>query len=243
MSVLKQLRALMPYKNYIYVADEKYCPYGIREDNYIVERITKICRFLKEFEPEIIVIACNTASRFADVVKQVCGVITVGVIAPTVRYISDIQSIRNCLLLATTSTVNGNIYSGLLSESGIMCKSVACDFIVELVEALSLPTDFNKFVRTKFSQLNFSDYDAMVLGCTHFDFALPYFKKLLPENMRVISCGFPTAQAVKNFCTANNQRDDGGKVYVYTTSLADTFKSKLDFYSLAADFVYHADID
>ena len=63
LSVLREARVLMPQQHYVYVADDAAFPYGDWEEAPLKERMIRIFgEFIERWHPEIIVIACNTAS-------------------------------------------------------------------------------------------------------------------------------------------------------------------------------------
>jgi glutamate racemase len=61
-SVLNDLRRLLPNEDYIYYSDAGYCPYGGRPQHEIQARAVAITELLLERGAKIIVVACNTAT-------------------------------------------------------------------------------------------------------------------------------------------------------------------------------------
>ena len=63
LTVLREARVLMPDRRFVYVADDAGFPYGAWEEPALRERVLSLfADLLKRFDPEISVIACNTAS-------------------------------------------------------------------------------------------------------------------------------------------------------------------------------------
>ena len=63
LTVLREARVLMPDRRFVYVADDAAFPYGAWEEPALRSHILKLFRtLLDRFDPEISVIACNTAS-------------------------------------------------------------------------------------------------------------------------------------------------------------------------------------
>jgi glutamate racemase len=63
LTVLREARVLMPDRRFVYVADDAGFPYGAWEERALGTRIVELFgRLLAEHDPEIAVIACNTAS-------------------------------------------------------------------------------------------------------------------------------------------------------------------------------------
>ena len=61
-SVLKVVRKMLPYENYIYFSDFANIPYGNKTSDYLDRRCEFITEYLIKNKAKIIVIACNTAT-------------------------------------------------------------------------------------------------------------------------------------------------------------------------------------
>ncbi len=235
-TVLDGLVSALPNENFVYVADRKYCPYGIREDNYIINRVVKITEFLRSFEPKAIVVACNTASRFVNLVKDAAKVFVTDVITPTVSYVSEVTSSKRVLLLATESTVRGGLYQKKLQSSGVICDAVACSEFLPFIENEEVYTDhFYCLVERKLQSFKLSDYDAVIYGCTHFGLVDGIIKKFLPKSIKTVSCETATSALLKNHLLDENLLNSNfvvseRKVKLYTTSSLESFQKALSFY-------------
>src|SRR3972149_1810552 len=63
LSIIKEVRKLLPNENYIYLADKKHFPYGGKTHNDLLNIIQNTIEFLlKYFKPKLIVLASNTPS-------------------------------------------------------------------------------------------------------------------------------------------------------------------------------------
>src|SRR5688572_24368289 len=80
LSVLRDIRSLMPIEDIRYYADNAYCPYGLRSPEEIRERSRLISGLLLDQGAKAIVVACNTASSMAidDLRASFPGVLFVG---------------------------------------------------------------------------------------------------------------------------------------------------------------------
>ena len=61
-SVLRDLKKLMPNEDFIYFGDSAYAPYGIKTKDEITKRCVEIIDFFIEKGVKAVVIACNTAT-------------------------------------------------------------------------------------------------------------------------------------------------------------------------------------
>ena len=63
LSVLREVRLILPRRRIVYVGDDAGFPYGGREEHALVERVAALFeRYVAAFEPELAIVACNTAS-------------------------------------------------------------------------------------------------------------------------------------------------------------------------------------
>ena len=64
-SVLNEMRQLLPCERFLYVADSRHMPYGLKPPEYIQARCDLIARFLIDRGVKALVLACNTATAAA----------------------------------------------------------------------------------------------------------------------------------------------------------------------------------
>lgn len=234
LTVLNELVTAAPYEDFIYLADEKFCPYGNRDDEFITDRLSKICDYIKRLNPRAVVIACNTASRFKNVFKKKLSVPVFDVITPTVNYVGAFYKGEKVLLLATKSTVNGGVYQKALKRKNIYCKAVACEFFVPYIEnLLTHSEEFSIRLTETFSSVDFDAFAAVIYGCTHFGLIDDKIKNFLNKNCQTFSCGLPAALLVKESLFFRSTEDFSGKfckVKYFTTASAETFFKKLNYY-------------
>ena len=86
LSVLGPIRAKLPTAPIVYVADSAGYPYGTKSEAEIAARVPALLgRLAERFDPQLIVIACNTASTIAlDAVRAALDVPIVGTV-PAVK--------------------------------------------------------------------------------------------------------------------------------------------------------------
>src|SRR5688500_12625782 len=86
LSVLGPIRALLPAAPFVYVADSAGYPYGTKSESEIAARVPALLgRLAERLDPQLIVIACNTASTIAlDAVRAALDIPIVGTV-PAVK--------------------------------------------------------------------------------------------------------------------------------------------------------------
>ena len=66
LTVLREARVLMPDRQFIYVADNEAFPYGDWKESKLLSHMLKLFGdLIDKWSPELIIIACNTASTLA----------------------------------------------------------------------------------------------------------------------------------------------------------------------------------
>ena len=113
LSVLNGLVNLFSDNVYIYVADNKYSPYGTKTDEELINRGLAIIKYFESVNTELIIIACNTMSVYLDILQKHTNIKVLGVIKPTVHYVSSL-GVNEVGLIATYNTVRNKTYQNML---------------------------------------------------------------------------------------------------------------------------------
>ena len=183
LSVVKSLLQHQLFEEIIYFGDTARVPYGIKDKNTIIRYAIEAVEFFKNFELDMIIVACNTVSAYALSEMQdsadcpVIGVVEAGVQA-TANSLKDKNS--NILIIATNATINSKAYEiGLRELNYTNLEAKATGLFVPLVE--------EEIYEGEILEATFRHYfkdikkpDAIILGCTHFplisDALSDYFK-------------------------------------------------------------------
>ena len=117
LSVLREVRSLLPGENLIYFGDQAKVPYGVRPIEELQHLAEGVMRFLLAQDCKLVVIACNTASAAA--LKHVRGLYpdfpVVGM-EPAVKPAAEQTSSGKVGVLATTSTFAGALYASVVER-------------------------------------------------------------------------------------------------------------------------------
>ena len=176
LSVLKPIRALMPSAPIVYAADNAGYPYGTKSEAEIAARVPALLgRLAERFDPELIVIACNTASTIAlDHVRAALDLPIVGTV-PAIKPAAALSKTRAIGVLGTNATVRQAYVDRLSAEFANDC-AVIRHGSAELVDAAEAklrgetpdPAIFSRALDGLFSQPGGDRIDTIVLSCTHF---------------------------------------------------------------------------
>jgi glutamate racemase len=199
LSVMREVRRLLPAEDLVYFADSAHCPYGLKPPGVIRARAFAICDFLLARGAKLLVIASNTTSIAAlDDLSQRYNLPIVG-IEPAVK--PAVAATRNGRIgiLATGVTLAGDRFNSLIERfgNGVEIYPQACPGLVEVVETGGCnKPEAEYLLRTYLSPLLARDVDTIVLGCTHYPFLRPVVERLAGKNISVIDSGEAVAQHV-----------------------------------------------
>ena len=189
LTVLRELRVLMPERNFVYVADDAGFPYGNWAEPELRVRIIELFgRLLEELQPEITVIACNTAFTLvgADLRAAFPGHTFVGTV-PAIKPAAERTRSGLISVLATPGTVKRAYTRDLIQSFASQCH-------VRLVGSVDLARMAEAYIRGEavadadvmaeigqcFHEEDGRKTDIVVLACTHYPFMGNVFRRLAP---------------------------------------------------------------
>jgi glutamate racemase len=176
LTVLAELRKLLPEAPVIYAADLAGLPYGEKTEAEIAARVAGLLgRMSERFKPRLITIACNTASTIAlGMVREVLHVPIVGTV-PAIKPAAAMTRTGAIGLLGTAATVRQKYVDDLEREfaQGNRLIRFAGPGLVEAAEAKLRgeapdPALFASTAAGLRGQPGGEDIDTVVLACTHF---------------------------------------------------------------------------
>lgn len=217
LSVWKELKAQMPEKDYLYLADNAHCPYGDKPIDYIIERADKVSAYLMSQGAKMVVVACNTATAAAiNYLREKYPIPFVGM-EPAVKPAANISRTGVVGVLATANTFKGRLYRDTVMK---YCSNIKVIEVIGkgLVEAVESGNSAKELLEKYISEFKAANADVLVLGCTHFPFLTEQIVKLAPKGMTIINPAPAVAKQAK--LLASKIIFNGGKNIFYAT--ADT---------------------
>jgi glutamate racemase len=200
LSVLREIRKLLPNENLLYVADSAHAPYGDKTKEYILERSTTIVDFFLSHQVKAVVVACNTATGAA--VKEIRPTINQTIIAmePAIKPASERTQTGVIGVLATSRTLSSNNFQILFARFTDQVKIVtqACPGLVEQIELGDLNSNKIRALIVQYVQpLVAQNVDFIVLGCTHYPFLTPLIQEIVGPSIAVIDSGSAIARELR----------------------------------------------
>ncbi|MBO1543945.1 aspartate/glutamate racemase family protein, partial [Brucella melitensis] len=123
LTVLREARVVMPDRRFVYIADDAGFPYGNWEEEALKRRIIELFgEFIANYDPEIAVIACNTASTLVleDLRRAYPSVPFVGTV-PAIKPAAERTSSGLVSVLATPGTVKRAYTRDLIQSFASRC--------------------------------------------------------------------------------------------------------------------------
>ncbi len=189
LSVLRQMRTLLPRERYVYYADSANCPYGDRSRDFILSRSEYITDFLIGKGSSVVVVACNTATGAAiSELRARYDIPFIGM-EPAVKPAALGTGTGVIGVLATSGTLKASKYLDTRDRwsEGVKIEETTGAGFVELVESLILDgPQAEDVVGRSLNPLLDAGADRIVLGCTHYPFLLPIMKKIADKRGREV---------------------------------------------------------
>lgn len=184
LSVLKEIRKVLPEEKYIYFSDSAYCPYGEKTKDHIIDRAREITSFLLDAGADIITVACNTATAAAiSVLREEFQVSFIGM-EPAVKPAAMSTRTGVVGVLATAGTLKADKYintRGRFSEGVKIVEHVGQGFVEAVEKGITTGPEAEDIVRASLKPLLDEGADRIVLGCTHYPFLMETIKKVSDE--------------------------------------------------------------
>lgn len=223
LSVLREVMSMLPGEDLLYYGDSAYCPYGGRSPEYVLERTSRITRFLLDHGAKLVVVACNTASSVAlRELRRRFDVPIVGMVPAVKPAVSATRSGR-ISVLATPLTVTGESLAALIREHarGAEVLNVPAPGLVELVEAgLTTGPEAEATLRPLLDPLLKDGVDTLVLGCTHYPFLRDAICSIAGPGVAVVDSGQAVARRVREVLAQRGElRSEGqGSLRLFTSA-------------------------
>jgi glutamate racemase len=204
LSVFDCIAAALPGLRLLYVADNAYFPYGTKEETALVARVRDLLVGLTaRLHPDLIVIACNTASTVAlPALRNALAMPIVGTV-PAIKPAAQTSVTRVIGLLGTPGTVRRQYTQALIDEFAPDC-TVLRHGSAELVELAEqklrgepvAPTAVKRALAGLFEQSGGGRMDTVVLACTHFPLLAAELAAAAPRPLHWIDSGAAIARRV-----------------------------------------------
>ncbi len=226
LTVFKEIAKHMPGESIIYFGDSGRAPYGTKSKETIIKYTLQDIRFLMSHDIKMVVMACNTMSAYSfDVVKEALHVPMIEVIGAGASTAVAETGKKKLGIIGTSATINSGAYHKAIMklDKSIEIYQRACPLFVPLVEEGQewWGNDITLRVAQEYlTPLKRTGVDTLVLGCTHYPLLYGTIRKVMGEEVKLVSSALEVARVVKKMVFDNNiQRSElHAPVYRYYTS-------------------------
>ena len=229
LTVLRELRRVLPAADYLYFGDTAHLPYGAKSVHTVAKYAVSAAHFLEQHNIEMLVVACNTATALAfNEIRSAVSVPVIGVVEPGAQRAATISKSRKAVVIATEATVSSHAYREALQSLGLEATERACPLFVPLVEEGWVDHPVTEKVAHIYLDELFHngarDADVLVLGCTHYPLLRPLLRRAVPHRVEIVDSAESTAARVVQLLKRNPDHGEPGGLRCYATDSVEKFK-------------------
>ncbi len=237
LSIAQEVRQLVPNSQYFYVADNAAFPYGILTEEALVRRLLQLIPpLVTKLVPDLVIVACNTASTAAlAALREVVTVPVVGVV-PAIKPAAISSKSKQIALLATPGTISSPYTDNLIRQfaQGCQVMKLASNALVLQAEKKLQGESINlEDIARELSPLLEKSIliDTLVLGCTHFPLLKGEMAAVLPDSIELMDSGAAIAKRAQQLLppNTNNLVNEHLNYFFYTkeTDIVDKIRPQL----------------
>ncbi len=247
LTVLSEVRKLMPQAPVIYVADYAALPYGEKSEAQIAARVPALLGRLEErYHPRLVTIACNTASTIAlAAVREALGLPVVGTV-PAIKPAAAMTKTGAIGLLGTAATIRQAYVDNLEAEfaQGKLLLRHAAPGLVAAAEAKLRgepldPAVFAAAAEGLRSQPGGENIDTVVLACTHFPLLEAELGEALGRNVQFVDGAAGIARRIEFLTQGQEFSRENPDLAVFTGSNGSLVKLRPALSSYGLDRIEH----
>jgi glutamate racemase len=192
LTVFREIVRARPEANYVYVADDALFPYGGIEEHRLTTHIVSLMeRLIAAHAPDLVVIACNTASTIAlSALRASFEVPFVGTV-PAIKPACAASVTRRVSVLGTQATVRQEYTRGLIEQYGGGCAvtlvgsaRLAGFAEAELAGSPAADDALRAEIAACFVEQDGARTDTVVLACTHYPLLAERLERVAPWPVR-----------------------------------------------------------
>ena len=189
LSILLEVKKLLPQENFIFVADQGNVPYGGKTKEQLQTYADKIMVFLIQKNVKAVIVACNTSTVYTiDFLREKYKIPIIGTV-PVVKTMAKITKTNKTAVFSTPATAKSPYLKNLIKKFApdITVYRVGGTGLEELVETGNLESKkIDRILHESLEPLLKKKVDAIALGCTHYPFLRAKIQKIVGKNVRVL---------------------------------------------------------
>lgn len=234
LTVVRELRRVLPNERIIYLGDTARVPYGTKGPATVVKYALGCSRWLVKRQVKAIVIACNTVSAVApEQLRVELDLPVLGVIEPGARAAVAATRTGRVGVLATSATTASGAYARAVSTMSTRCEvfSQAAPLLVPLAEEGWTDGEVPRLAARRYLEpLARAKVDVVVLGCTHYPLLRPVIeaeaRELMGPEVKIVDSASAVAQETHAFLHGRGLAEpsgSSGSLHLAVTDLPKSF--------------------
>lgn len=201
LTVARAVIDLLPGDDVVYFGDTGRYPYGPRAHDEVRGFAHQISEWMvAEFDPKVLVVACNTATAVAlDELQERFAVPVIGVLEPGLESLLAVTTTGRVGVIGTVGTVASGAYqrAATTAAPGIDLVCAACPGFVEFVERGETESEqVHVLAQRLLAPVVDAKVDALLLGCTHYPFLARTIADVMGPDVVLVSSADETAFAL-----------------------------------------------
>jgi glutamate racemase len=229
LTVLREIVRTRPDAHYVYVADDAFFPYGHHSEDQIIARVVPLIgELIAAHRPDLVVIACNTASTLVmSHLREQYQVPFVGTV-PAIKPACARSKTKRVSVLGTKGTVQREYTKALIRDFAQGCEVtlVGSAELASLAEAALNGVEVADseiaaelapcFVADREGTLGHTD--TIVLACTHYPLLMDRLVRLAPWPVDWIDPAPAIARRVADLLKpAGSEANHSGAEMIFTS--------------------------
>jgi glutamate racemase len=239
LTVLREIVGTRPDAHYVYVADDAFFPYGHHGEDQIIARVVPLIgELIAAHAPDLVVIACNTASTLVmSHLREQYKVPFVGTV-PAIKPACASSRTKRVSVLGTKGTVKREYTKALIRDFAQGCEVtlVGSVDLASLAEAVLNGVEVSD--RDIFGELapcfvgageaDLARTDTVVLACTHYALLMDRLVRLAPWPVDWIDPAPAIARRVADLLgPPGSEVDHAGAEMIFTSGRPHTLSRAL----------------
>jgi glutamate racemase len=218
LSILRALRAELPREDFVYFSDAAHAPYGEKGDPFVSDRSLAIALdLLDQHRIKGLVVACNTATAAAvHLLRAQHTHLPVIGVEPALKPAAAMTRTGRVAVLATRGTLGSAKFQALQAslKDEAQFVLVPCDGLAAAIEGydqLRIRALCERYTRQVCCfGTGAGEIDTLVLGCTHYPFAVDILRELLGPDIQFVETGEPVARQTRRLLEAQGLLNPAG---------------------------------
>lgn len=234
LSVVRELRKIIPTENILYFADKMNFPYGVKTKGELKDIVVRSIKFLEKYQPKLIVMASNTPSiQIFDEIKNNFSIDIISTRLPLKKTI-NLSRKKHIAIMASRGTLVSKEFNYIVKKEvpqQIFVEKIDSSDIIDLVEDGKFLFDqkltYQKIKNILKPHID-NTIDVVALCSTHLPLVKNYLEAILP-SIKLVNSSTEVARDVKNYLKniGDLNKYGTGKLEILVSADKNNFQSIL----------------